>query len=65
MPKVLFATANAQNHAVREMEYLPGIGDTVPLFYDPPPKVITRCWFPNVIDGITVPTDIDVVIILR
>lgn len=49
-----------------KMEHIPRIGDTIPFFYTPYPKVKTVIWFPNEMDSSSLlTTDIDVMILVE
>lgn len=46
MAKVLIADKFGQQQ-IEDMDYIPRIGDTMPIFYQPYPKVIEVIWFPE------------------
>jgi hypothetical protein len=63
--KVLFTNHFGQTRT-EKMEHIPRIGDTIPFFYSPYPRVKSVVWFPNEMDTSTLlPSDIDVMILVE
>jgi len=48
MAKVMFSNQYGQN-TTKEMEHIPRIGDTIPVFHEPYPKVKAVVWFPEMV----------------
>lgn len=46
MAKVLIINKFGKSKT-NDMDYIPRIGDTIPIFYQPWPKVIKVIWFPE------------------
>ena len=59
--KVLFVDVFG-NQEIEDCCGVPRIGDTIPLFYEPYPKVTNVIWFPEKVSPILVGKNIDVMI---
>ena len=49
MAKILFLSEFEEHHKIVDSEFIPRIGDTVPFFWHPYPKVSQVIWFPEYI----------------
>ena len=62
MSRVMITTPSGFSR-VEDMDNIPRIGDTIPLFYQPYPTVIKVIWLPTEIEGELIPKDINVLIV--
>ena len=61
MAKVMFVNKFGMNE-VRDMDYIPRVGDLIPIFYQQRPRVTSVTWFPEVIEPKLKELNIDVLI---
>lgn len=46
MAKVMFINRYGKNE-IKDMDYIPRVGELIPLFYQPYPRVTQVAWFPE------------------
>lgn len=46
MAKVMFINRCGKNE-IKDMDYIPRVGELIPLFYQPYPRVTQVAWFPE------------------